>query len=96
MSNSPRVRLASQNTVQVVASNLSSAGQVIGGIAVDLSNIQDNFVLQYNASIDKIVAVDPDQVLQDAVPSGIPNDFINVLDTDLNRGQNIDFDGGNF
>lgn len=96
MSNSPRVRLASQNTVQVVASNLSSAGQVIGGIAVDLSNIQDNFVLQYDASIDKIVAVDPDQVLQDAVPSGIPNDFINVLDTDLNRGQNIDFDGGNF
>ena len=96
MSNSFKVRLGSQNAIQVVASNLSSAGQVIGGIAVDLSNIQDNFVLQYNASIDKIVAVDPDQVLQDAVPSGIPNDFINVLDTDLNRGQNIDFDGGNF
>ena len=94
--NTTRVRLGSQNATQVVASNLSSAGQVIGGIAVDFSNIQDNFVLQYDANLNKIIAVNPDQVLQDAVPGGIPDDFINVLDTDLNRGQNIDFDGGNF
>jgi CO dehydrogenase/acetyl-CoA synthase beta subunit len=94
--NTTRVRLGSQNAIQVVASNLSSAGQVIGGIAVDFSNIQDNFVLQYDANLNKIIAVNPDQVLQDAVPGGIPDDFINVLDTDLNRGQNIDFDGGNF
>ena len=55
MSNSFKVRLGSQNATQVVASNLSSAGQVIGGIAVDLSNIQDNFVLQYDANLNKII-----------------------------------------
>ena len=95
-SNTSKVRVGSQNAIQVVASNLSSSGQDIGGIEVDFSNIQDNFVLQYDAILNKIIAVNPDQVLQDVVPGGIPDDFINVLDTDLNRGQNIDFDGGNF
>ena len=57
--NKTRVRLGSQNATQVVASNLSSAGQVIGGIAVDLSNIQDNFVLQYDANLNKIIACSP-------------------------------------
>lgn len=97
MSNSFRVRVGSQNAIKVVASNLSSAGQVIGGITVDFTGIQDNYVLQYDASTQRIIAVDPDQVLSDAAADGsIPGNFVNVLDTDTTRPDNIDFDGGNF
>jgi len=94
MSNQIRVKVGNQNTIKVVASNLG--GNSIGGVQIDLNGIQDNYVLQYDASVQKIIAVDPDQVLQDAVPGGIPGDFINALDSDPNRTDNIDIDGGNF
>jgi len=94
MSNQIRVKVGNQNAIKVVASNLG--GNSIGGIQIDLNGIQDNYVLQYDASVQKIIAVDPDQVLQDAVPGGIPGDFINALDSDPNRTDNIDIDGGNF
>ena len=95
-SNLSRVRIADQTGIQIVNSALGSNVTGVSGVEFDFSNLQDNYVLQYDANTNKIIAVDPDQVLQDSVPGGIPGDFINVLDTDLNRVDNIDFDGGNF
>lgn len=92
--NQIKVKVGNQNAIKVVASNLSASS--LGGVTIDLTGIQDNYVLQYNASTQTIIAVDPDQILQDAVPGGIPGDFINVLDSDPNRTDNIDLDGGNF
>jgi len=94
--NTVKVRVGDQTFTKVVSSSLGSDTNSIGGIKFNLSGIQDNYVLQYDAGTQTIIAVDPDQVLQDAVPGGIPGDFINVLDTDPNRVDNIDFDGGNF
>jgi len=95
--NNIRVAVGNQSATKVVASNMSAASSnSISGVVVDLTGIQDNFVLQYDASNNKIIAVDPDQILQDAVPGGIPADFINVLDSDPNRTDNVDFDGGSF
>lgn len=95
--NTFKVRSGAQNAIQVVASNLSSSGEIIGGIPVDFSAIQDNYVLQYDAATQSIIAVDPDQILSDAASDGsIPGNFINVLDSDTSRPDNVDFDGGDF
>jgi hypothetical protein len=61
---------------------------------VDVSGIQDNYVLIYNSSTGKFVAENPDNVLSNAVTGGLPNDFVNKLDVDLD--DKIDLDGGGF
>jgi len=98
--NAVRVRVGGRNATKVVASNLSALASIttIGGlIDVDTSNKADNYVLSYNASANRWEAVDPDQILSDAASDGsIPGEFINILDTDTTRTDNIDFDGGQF
>ena len=61
---------------------------------VDVSGIQDNYVLIYNSSTGKFVAENPDNVLSNAVTGGLPNDFVNKLDVDLD--DKIDLDAGGF
>lgn len=61
---------------------------------VDTSGIQNGYVLVYNSSNGKYVAQDPDAILSNAVTGGLPNDFINKLDIDLD--DKIDLDGGGF
>ena len=61
---------------------------------VDITGIQNGYVLTYNASTGKYVAVDPDTVLSNAVTGGLPNTFINQLDVDLD--DKIDLDAGTF
>lgn len=98
-SNTVKVRVGNENTTKVVASNLtdlSSVNSISALTDVDITGIQDNYVLQYNSSTGKFIGVDPDQILSDAAVGGIPGDFINVLDSDPNRTDNIDFDGGVF
>lgn len=95
-SNTIKIRVGDQNSIKVVSSNLSSGNTLSTLNDVDIVGIQDNYVLQYDSATGKFIGVDPDQILQDAVPGGIPGDFINVLDTDPTRPDNIDFDGGQF
>ena len=61
---------------------------------VDVSGIQDNYVLIYNSSTGKFVAENPDNVLSNAVTAGLPSDFVDKLDVDLD--DKIDLDAGNF
>lgn len=61
---------------------------------VDVSDLQDNYVLIYNSSTGKFKAEDPDNVLSNAVTGGLPNDFVNKLDVDLD--DKIDLDAGTF
>jgi len=95
-SNSFRVRTGDQTGIQIVSSALGSNVTGVSGVEFDLSGIQDNYVLQYDAATNKIKPVNPDTVLTDASSDGLPGAFINALDTDINRVDNIDFDGGNF
>lgn len=98
-SNTIKVRSGDQAAIKVVASNLADIASLtsLSGLSdVDLSGVSDNFVLQYDSTSQKWKGVDPDQILADSVPGGIPGSFINVLDTDPNRADNIDFDGGTF
>jgi hypothetical protein len=79
------------------------AGSVAGSLTdlddVDVSGVGDKFVIMYNASTGKYTAVNPDEVLSAAsntetTQPGLPNDFINTLDVDLDN--KIDLDAGTF
>ena len=61
---------------------------------VDITGLQDGYVLIYDGASQKYKAVNPDEVLSGAVEGGLPNDFINTLDTDLD--DKIDLDAGGF
>ena len=61
---------------------------------VDVSGIQNGYVLTYNSSTGQFVAVNPDDVLSNAVTGGLPSNFIDKLDVDLD--DKIDLDGGGF
>ena len=56
---------------------------------------KDNYVLSYNATLQKYELVPADQVLQSAVEdSNIPNEFVDQLDIQLDN--KIDMDAGGF
>lgn len=61
---------------------------------VDITGLQDGYVIMFDATSQKYKAVNPDEVLSGAVEGGLPNDFINTLDTDLD--DKIDLDAGGF
>lgn len=76
-----------------VASNL---GELLD---VDVSGVGDKFVIMYNASTGKYTAVNPDAVLSAAAVTettavGLPQNFIDTLDVDLD--DKIDLDAGGF
>jgi hypothetical protein len=65
----------------------------------DLNANKDNYVVTYNATTGKFVIVDPDAVLSAASTTtgpqpGLPQDFINTLDVELDN--KIDLDAGTF
>jgi hypothetical protein len=56
---------------------------------------KDNYVLSYNATSQKYELISADEVLTNSAgDSSLPNDFLNVLDDDLDS--RIDFDAGGF
>ena len=66
---------------------------------VEISGNNDKYVLMYDASTNKWRDVNPDVVLSAASSTetsqpGLPSDFINTLDVDLDN--KIDLDAGGF
>jgi len=62
---------------------------------VDVSNVQDGYVLMYNNTLQQYTFVDPDVLLSKSVADNfLPPEFINKLDTDLD--DRIDVDAGQF
>ena len=64
-----------------------------------LNSNNNNYPVVYNATTGKFVIVDPDTVLSAASTisgpqPGLPNDFLNTLDVDLDN--RIDLDAGTF
>jgi len=64
----------------------------------DGTNVNDSYIIMYNASTGKYRAVNPDEVLRkavtDPIQSGLPSEFIDKLDVDLD--DKIDLDAGTF
>lgn len=62
---------------------------------IDITNVQDGYVLMYDLNQNKYTFVDPDTVLSKSVEDGVlPQDFIDKLDIDLD--DKIDLDSGEF
>jgi hypothetical protein len=66
----------------------------------DETGVKDKSIIMYNSSTGKYEAVNVDEVLSAAATEtespGLPDEFIDALDTDLTRDSNIDIDGGTF
>jgi len=88
--------------------NTFKVATISGGVQVPASfgdlddfderNVTDKSVIMYDASTQKYVAVNVDELLSAAVTdtgsSGLPSDFIDQLDTDLD--DRVDLDAGSF
>jgi hypothetical protein len=66
---------------------------------VEISGNNDKYVLMYDASTNKWRDVNPDMVLSassntETTQPGLPGDFVNTLDVDLDN--KIDLDAGGF
>jgi hypothetical protein len=63
---------------------------------VDISNVKDGYVLMYSDELQTYTFVDPDELLikSTITNEGLPEDFLNKLDVDLDN--RIDLDGGEF
>lgn len=93
------VRLQGQKKFRVTVKSGGVPMSVSSGDLADfdLTNVNDQYVLMYDASTQKWKAVNPDAVFSAAattetIQPGLPADFINTLDTDLDN--RIDLDGG--
>jgi len=97
------VRLIPRGTTKVTT-NFSQIGFIAPPTKLadlkdfDPSNVQDKYVIMYDANTQKYIAVNPDKVLQAAttepVQPGLPNVFLDELDVQLDN--RIDLDGGTF
>ena len=66
---------------------------------VDITGLEDGYVIMFDATSNKYKAVNPDTILTAAsntetTQPGLPNDFINTLGVDLD--DKIDLDAGTF
>jgi hypothetical protein len=82
---------------------LSTSGETVTNFSdlldVDVSNLNDKYVLMYDSATQKYKMVNPDQVLSassstETTQPGLPSDFVNTLDVDLD--DKIDLDAGIF
>ena len=90
--NTPKIKATVASGV-IMATNL---GELLD---VDVSGVGDKFVIMYNATTSKYTAVNPDAVLSAAAVTetttvGLPQNFIDTLDVDLD--DKIDLDAGSF
>lgn len=95
-SNSYSIKQSSTPNFKVAAILGSGASEVanLSDLAdVNVSGIQNGYVLTYNSSLRKFVAVNPDNVLSSAVTDGLPTAFIDELHDDLDK---IHLDAGGF
>jgi hypothetical protein len=79
------IRKKSQPTIKSsVRSGIIMARKLADLMDVDVSNVQDNFVLMYDAADQKYRAYDPDEVLSNSVNGGLPQNFMDYLNDTLN------------
>lgn len=91
------VRLNSGNNFRV-SQEKTVVAEFLSDLAdVSVSNLptKDNYVLTYNAALQKYTLVPADDILQSAADdSSLPPEFVQQLDDDLDN--KIDIDGGQF
>lgn len=95
--NGIKATLGTQNVVKTVPILGRISLNSIAGI--DTTDMEDKYVMVYDKQNGMVKFVNPDEVLSSAATSelnqpGLPEDFINTLDDDLDH--KIDLDAGEF
>ena len=97
MTISVRVK-SKQNIKTTVASGVIMARTLDELLDVDVSGAHDKYLLMYDASTQKYVAVNPDAILSaattDSTSPGLPADYLEKMGSDLDN--QIDMDAGTF
>lgn len=94
-----QVRVKSKQKVKAtVASGVIMARTLKELLDVDVSGVNNKYVIMYDSATQKYTAVNPDEVFSAAttepIQPGLPQDFMDMLDTDLDN--RIDMDAGSF
>lgn len=94
-SNTYQVKIKPKRRIKAnVQSGIIVARTLEDLLDVDVSHVNDKYVIMYNSSTGKYTAVNPDDVLSAAatepIQPGLPADFINELDVDLDNKINLD------
>ena len=94
-----RVKSQAQKIKATVASGVVMARTLNELLDVDVSGVKDKYLIMYNSTTGKYTAVNPDTVLSassttETTQPGLPTDFKNQLDVDLDN--KIDLDAGTF
>lgn len=94
-----QIRVKSKQKVKAtVASGVIMARTLKELLDVDVSGVNNKYVIMYDSATQKYTAVNPDEVFSAAttepIQPGLPQDFMDMLDTDLDN--RIDMDAGSF
>lgn len=91
-------------TSDIATVNIKSAGaggklEELEDVSINVSNKKDKYILMYDVGLNKYILVNPDDVLSassttETTQPGLPQDFIDQLDTVLDN--KIDLDAGTF
>ena len=93
------VKLSSGNSFKISQEGSTVANNLSELLDVDVTGVGDKFVIMYDAAAAKFTTVNPDTILSAAAATettqpGLPQNFIDKLDTDLD--DKIDVDAGGF
>lgn len=89
-----QVRLSKPKGIKV-KTQIAIPENLSGVDNVDVSNVQDGYVLMYDDVLQRYTFVDPDTLLSKSVADNfLPQDFLDKLDVDLD--DKIDVDAGEF
>lgn len=85
-----------ENTNKVSAINGGVQVPATFGDLIDFNdqNVGDKSVIVYDSATQKYTTLNIDELLIDTVSDGLPNEFVDQLDTDLDN--RVDMDGGEF
>ena len=94
-----QVKVKSKQKIKAtVASGVVMARTLDELLDVDVTGVKDKYLIMYDSSTQKYTAVNPDDILSAAVTDtespGLPSDFKDQLDVDLDN--RIDIDAGTF
>lgn len=87
------VKFSQPNTYKVTT-EIDMSRRLEDLLDVDLSGVSDKYVIMYDSASGKYKAVNPDVIISAAVTEpiqpGLPSDFVNALDVDLDDRINLD------
>jgi len=89
-----QVKLSKPRSIKV-KTQIAVPESLSGVDNVDVSTVQDGYILMYDDTLQRYAFVDPDVLLSKAVQDNtLPQDFIDKLDTELDN--KITLDAGEF